>query len=54
MLKLNSKIEKYMDNAVFSSFLITNLINDLLDSAKLEKEVFELNLNYFNMLEVIT
>ena len=36
-LKLNQKIDSYMKNAIVSSFMMTNLINDLLDSAKLEK-----------------
>ena len=36
-LKLNQKIDSYMKNAIVSSFMMTNLINDLLDSEKLEK-----------------
>ena len=33
--------------------MMTNLINDLLDHAKLEKQVFQLNYEYFNLIEVI-
>ena len=33
--------------------MMTNLINDLLDQAKLEKSVFNLNNTYFNIIEVV-
>mmetsp|Transcript_8088 Transcript_8088/g.6032 ORF Transcript_8088/g.6032 Transcript_8088/m.6032 type:complete len:104 (+) Transcript_8088:338-649(+) len=33
--------------------MITNLVNDLLDLAKLEKQTFQINCNYFNLLESI-
>lgn len=51
---MNLKIDHYIKNAIFSSMIMTNLINDLLDSAKLEQQTFELNLEYFNMFEVIS
>lgn len=41
-----------MQNSIFSAFMMTNLINDLLDQAKLEKQVFQLNNDYFNIFEV--
>ena len=33
--------------------MMTNLINDLLDEAKLENSAFKLNNDWFNMHEVI-
>ncbi len=48
------KTDHYIKNAIFSSLIITSLINDLLDQAQLEKLTFELNLDYFNMFEVIS
>ena len=54
ILKMNENIDQYMKNAIFSSLMMTNLINDLLDSAKLDSQTFELDLEYFNMFEVIS
>jgi len=34
--------------------MITNLIEDLLDLAKMENSVFKLNHDYFNLIDVIT
>jgi signal transduction histidine kinase len=34
--------------------MITNLIEDLLDLAKMENSVFKLNNDYFNLIDVIT
>lgn len=31
VLKLNLQMDQYMKNAIFSSMMMTNLINDLLD-----------------------
>ena len=53
VLKLNIKVDQYIKNAIFSSLMMNNLVNDLLDSAKLEQSKFELDLEYFNMFEVI-
>ena len=36
LLILNSNLDSYMTNAIFSSLMITNLINELLDQAKME------------------
>ena len=33
--------------------MMTNLINDLLDQAKLEKAVFNLSNTYFSIIEVV-
>ena len=53
VLKLNIKVDQFIKNAIFSSLMMNNLVNDLLDSAKLEQSKFELDLEYFNMFEVI-
>ena len=54
VIKMNENVDLYMKNAIFSSLMMTNLINDLLDSAKLDSQTFELDLEYFNMFEVIS
>ena len=36
VIKMNENVDLYMKNAIFSSLMMTNLINDLLDSAKLD------------------
>ncbi len=38
---------------MFSSSMLLNLINDLLDLAKMENSAFTLNWNYFDLFEVI-
>ena len=40
LVSVNSNIDNYFQNAIFSSLMITNLINELLDQAKLEKSTF--------------
>jgi len=52
-LNLNQNLDSYIKNSIFSSLVITNLINELLDQAKLEKSTFELDNEYFNLFEVI-
>lgn len=52
-LQMFSKLDNYLNNAIFASFTLCNLINDLLDSAKLETSTFTLNNEYFNLYEVI-
>ena len=54
ILSINENVDQYMKNAKFSSLMMTYLINDLLESAKLEQKTFELNQEYFNMFEVVT
>ena len=54
VLKLNIKVDQFIKNAIFSSLMMNYLVNDLLDSAKLEQSKFELDLEYFNMFEVIS
>ena len=52
-LQMLSKLDNYLNNAIFASFTICNLINDLMDLAKLETSTFTLNNEYFNLYEVI-
>ena len=43
----------YIQNAIYSAFMLTNLVNDLLDSAKLQEHVFQLDNEWFNLHEVV-
>jgi signal transduction histidine kinase len=38
---------------MFSATMLLNLINDLLDLAKIENHAFQLNWNYFDLFDVI-
>ena len=42
-----------LKNSLFSSTMLLNLINDLLDLAKIENQQFNLNTTLFNLHEVI-
>mmetsp|Transcript_26594 Transcript_26594/g.25675 ORF Transcript_26594/g.25675 Transcript_26594/m.25675 type:complete len:96 (-) Transcript_26594:51-338(-) len=46
-------IDKLLRNSLFSSRMIINLVNDLLDMAKIENLTFNLNFSYFNLLDTI-
>lgn len=46
-------VEQLVQNSIFSAFMTTNLINDLLDLAKLENNAFTLNIENFNLIETI-
>lgn len=39
-INLKLTAEQFMKNAIFSAFMINNLINDLLDLGKLENNAF--------------
>lgn len=43
----------YLDNAVFSSLTLVNLVNDLLDLAKIDSATFVFNNEYVNLIEVV-
>jgi signal transduction histidine kinase len=45
LLKLNETIDFYSQNSISSSQIILNLIEDLLTLAKIQKNVFEINLD---------
>ena len=49
----SKKLECYLQNAVFSSLSILNLVNDMLDMAKMDNQCFQLNNEYMNMIEII-
>ena len=48
-----SEIDILLKNSIFSSTMLLNLINDLLDLAKMENSAFNLNRTYFDLFEVI-
>jgi len=48
-----AKIEKLLEMSVFSTTMQINLINDLLDLAKLEKNTFTFNFEFFSIIETI-
>lgn len=52
-LEKKEEIQTLLNNSVFSSTMLLNLINDLLDLAKIENSSFNLNWSYFNLFEVI-
>lgn len=51
--KDKSSCESLLKNSLFSSNMLLNLINDLLDLAKMENSQFHLNIDLFNLHDVI-
>lgn len=51
---MKMSVEQLVQNSIFSAFMTTNLINDLLDLAKLENNAFTLNIETFNLIEVVS
>jgi signal transduction histidine kinase len=49
----NQKMNLYVEQSIASAFTMSNLINDLLDLAKMETATFTLAIEQFNMFEVI-
>jgi signal transduction histidine kinase len=49
ILEKSKKAKKILQNQIFSQSLTENLINDLLDLAKLENNSFSFNKEYFNL-----
>jgi signal transduction histidine kinase len=52
-IEKRNEVETLLKNSVFSSTMLLNLINDLLDLAKIESSSFKLNWTYFDLFEVI-
>ena len=53
MLNIKINSEQFLSNAIFSAFMTTNLINDLLDLGKLENNAFQLSISKFNLINAI-
>ena len=47
------EVESLLRNSLFSVTMLLNLINDLLDLAKIENSSFNFNKTYFNLINVI-
>ena len=47
------KIERFLQNAVFSATMLNNLINDMLDLAKFEAGTFKFHDEFFDFIECI-
>lgn len=47
------KIEEFLGKTVHSSTMCNNLINDLMDHAKIEQGTFKFYEGYFDLIEVI-
>ena len=50
---LKVKADKFLQNAIFSAYTMTNLINDLLDLAKMNNAAFQLHLENCNLVEIV-
>ena len=53
MVKDFVSYSKVTQSQCYTSNMLENLINDLLDLAKIENNKFTLNLNYFDLTETI-
>lgn len=53
LTQLNQTSNNFIRNSVFSSVMMTNLINDLLDLAKLNNNAFKFNIERSNVIECI-
>mmetsp|Transcript_39157 Transcript_39157/g.59733 ORF Transcript_39157/g.59733 Transcript_39157/m.59733 type:complete len:88 (+) Transcript_39157:3553-3816(+) len=47
------KTEQILQHSIFSASMLNNLINDLLDLAKLEQNSFNFNEEYFNLVQTV-
>lgn len=50
---ITNELEILLKNSLFNSTMLMNLINDLLDLAKIENSSFNFQANYFNLFEII-
>ena len=50
---MKSNAEQFLSNAIFSAFMMSNLVNDLLDLGKLENSAFQLDIGQFNLVKVV-
>ena len=46
-------IEGILQNSLFSSKMLLNLVNDLLDLAKMEQNTFQFSEDYFDLTQTI-
>ena len=46
-------LEGILQRSLFSSKMLLNLVNDLLDLAKIEQNTFQFNEEYFDLIETI-
>ena len=46
-------MDLYVQQSIASAYTLSNLVNDLLDLAKMETATFQLQISEFNMFEVI-
>jgi len=53
MQEIAHNLRMYTQNTIFSSLTMKNLVNDLLDVAKIQNSCFTLNNDYFNLIEVV-
>jgi signal transduction histidine kinase len=54
MHKMVQLVKQYIDGAIHASSNELNLVNDLLDMAKIEADVFSLSFKEFNLIETVT
>ena len=47
-------MQLYLQSSIFASFTVLNLVNDILDMAKMESSSFVINKELFNMIEVVS
>ena len=51
---MKQKVIQLVQSSIFSAFMMANLINDLLDLAKLENQAFLLNNEYINLVDTVS
>ena len=54
MARYFDSMKIYLKQSIFSAFSIMNLVNDLLDLAKMETDTFVIHKENFNLIEVVT